>query len=223
MADPEGRTEVFELRFETLAPGVAPAVLRRSPLTMATLCSPRSCWWIASGARAAGRVSLYRWSSLTDRQSQANDWREELQARGLLWNGSVGPIRDVESWIMRESIHAQGLTQEAPTHLPFHELRTFRALNGSAGEAAKALAEHELVQLRSAGAVVTGLYEVALGPDRPMLVLTTAWPDGSFPSDDWLAVDASAETARRRLDERSRHRRRLIGLVETMLLEPLEP
>lgn len=222
------KRQLFELRFDMLAPGRAIADLRAWHLDSAPgraaagVPAPEGVWTVRLGSRGPGLVTLTRWPSLTDRQATLGAWLDTPAARGQVWDGARGLIRDAESWILIDSPAGAGRVGPATVAGGLHEMRLYRALNGSVAEAAEALADHDLAAAQAAGAQPTGLYEIAIGPERPLIAATFAWPPGVLPADVWLALDARADTGARRLAERARHRRRLIGLVEPILLQPVE-
>lgn len=221
------KRQLFELRFDMLAPGGAIRELcgwyrdTAAARAAAGVPPPEGAWTVHLGSRGPGLVTLTRWPNLTERQASLGTWLDGEEARAQIWDGARGLIRDAESWLLIDSAAASSLQHTAVSSSGLHELRLYRVLNGAVTEAATALADHELTAAQEEGARVTGLFEIAIGPERPLIAAILAWPEGLLPADTWLALDARADTAARRLEERARHRRRLFGQVESILLQPL--
>jgi hypothetical protein len=68
---------------------------------------------------------------------------------------------------------------------------------------------------------VFGLYELAIGPHRPVFVSLLVWPDAVSLHQGWADIDGSPTVAGRRDAERSRYRRRLFAATEQYLLDPV--
>ncbi|MEO8296363.1 MAG: hypothetical protein ABI574_01005 [Burkholderiales bacterium] len=213
--------QLFELRFERVAPGHGLAALRRWYRGLPW--QPEGLWSASAGRDLPAVVSLHRWPTLAQREAQFGQALDDAPAQQLRRASADGPaaLRSAESWILVDSPAADALLHRATAPQALHELRVHKVLNGAGREAAEVLATLELPALVQQGALLRGLYELAIGPHRPILVTLLAWPDGTAPGAAWHQLDASPPLAAARDAERSRHRRRLFGDTEHYLLTPL--
>lgn len=214
---------LFELRFEhTHAPGhTAERIALYHGQPPSTL--PQNLWVITAGRQLSSLVSLHAWESLTQREAVLGTFLAGPDAP------RIGPasdrdtiLRGSENWLLMDSPLAAPLVQDDFPIGGIHELRVQRALNGSVRDASAALVEGELAMMKARGAAIQGVYEIAIGPNRPLIVSILAWPDGKCRHDAWADHDRDPSTAATRDAERSLFRRRLLGPTEHYILCPVD-
>lgn len=225
MPSPLDTTErrLFELRFEhthsTRHTAQRVALYRGQPRS--TL--PQNLWVVVAGRHLSSLVSLHSWESLTQREAVLGTFLAGPDAP------RIGPasdqetnLRGSESWLLMDSPLAAPLVDDDFPVGGVHELRVQRALNGSVRDAAAGLVDGELAMMKARGAAIQGLYEIAIGPNRPLIISILAWPDGKCRHDSWANHDRDLLTAQTRDAERSRFRRRLLGPTEHYILRPVD-
>ena len=220
--DTTSRT-LFELRFERS--GFAAALARRLDhyRKQPSETLPERLWTVTSGKGIPAFVALHRWTSLGAREASLGRY---LASNSAPRHGRIGDptacLSEVESWLIIDS-PSGGLFTAPMLHLmSVHEMRIQQCVNGSVRDAADAVAQGELALLAARGAGVLGLYELAIGPSRPVIVSILAWPSEELRQASWREQDCDPTTEQWHLEGRARLRRRLLGAVEHYRLRPVD-
>jgi hypothetical protein len=185
---------------------------------------PIGSWTALSGRRTPAFLYILKWDSLAQRDERfPRFWNDPFwRARRAELTDGMPLVDSIENWLL-DPCPAWDKAREDEASQPVggvHEMRIQPVLNGSQVHAADVLAEVDLPRLKSLGARLLGVFEVAIGPNRPTFVILLAWPDIDAQHRAWFAMDRDAGILAQRQAERERYGRRLFGSVDAYLLEP---
>ncbi|MCV0394871.1 MAG: hypothetical protein K5872_01555 [Rhizobiaceae bacterium] len=228
--DTTGRC-LFELRFEQIAPGRAVSELvewyrkamsdggEPSLWSRHSIPTPLEMSCVVIGPHSI--ITLYRWNSLTERESSFGRLLESGDAPAIVPGAEGSLLREAESWILAGAPAGEALVEAGAPNATdkLQELRIQQVLNGSSTEAAETLTRHELSMAIERGARIRGVYELAIGPERPLLISFLSWNAKTPPERAWAEIDAAQ--ADQRDAERQKHQRRLVGISRRYLMRPL--
>jgi hypothetical protein len=202
-----------------------PPVHRESLWERYGVPKPIGSWVALSGRQMPGFLYIMKWDSLMKRDERfPRFWTDPFwQARRAELTDGMPLVDSIENWLLEPSA-AWDTHHENDASQPvggIHELRIQNALNGSQVHAAEVLGTVDLPAWKAAGARVLGVFEVAIGPERPKLVTILAWPDLDTQHRAWLEVERNESIVAQRQSERARYSQPLLGPVDQYLLEPM--
>ncbi|NGN44591.1 hypothetical protein G6N74_26380 [Mesorhizobium sp. CGMCC 1.15528] len=186
---------------------------------------PIGSWTALSGRRTPAFLYIMKWDSLTQRDERfPRFWTDPFwRARRAELTDGMPLVDSIENWLLDPSpAWATARVDEASQPVGgVHEMRIQHVLNGSQAHAADVLGEVDLPALQVLGARLLGVFEVVIGPERPMFVTMLAWPDLETQHRAWSEMDRDPKIAAQRQKEFARYGRGLIGTLDQYLLEPM--
>jgi hypothetical protein len=209
----------FELLHGRLEPGASDAEVARAlaPRQGATMLG---AWTAQTGADVPALVVLQGWPDFEARARAVADRADaasRLQQRGPTDGGALLLRHEVAVFGPSPAWAAARRESTLPANAVY-ELRVQQVLNGHHADAAQVLGESTLPLLQSLGAHVVGVFDLLLGAPRPSVATFLAWTDLRTQQQAWARLHVEPRFWRRRDDERSRFRRRLVGDESSMLL-----
>ncbi len=186
---------------------------------------PIGSWTALSGRRTPAFLYIMKWDSLTQRDERfPRFWTDPFwRARRAELTDGMPLVDSIENWLLDPS-PAWAAAREDDSSQPVggvHEMRIQHILNGSQAHAVDVLGGVDLLALQAQGARLLGVFEVVIGPERPMFVTMLAWPDLETQHHAWSEMDRDPKIIAQRQKELGRYGRRLFGTLDQYLLEPM--
>ena len=230
---------MFEFRFYSVAPGRLASELAlvydmacrsdfdgRSLWDLYSVPMPVGSWTGLSGSRLPAFLYIIKWNSLTERDACfPRFWSDPTwQKRRAELTDGMPLVDSIENWLLDASPAWKAHMEERSDAKVggVHELRIQKVLNGSQAAAAEALSDVYLPAEKSQGARVLGVFDLVIGPDRPLMMTMLAWPDIETKHAAAYQIDRDARVLAQRQAEKQRFGRRLFGELDQYLLEPVE-